>query len=678
MADDLFRVQELPKRTLRLRGRKRTEWIEDGFIRPDVEDDHVRFYGETDGYLGNVLTFKRFAAAFGVILIFCTAILSRAAQLQIVRGAEYADDADRNRLRTIHVRSDRGLIYDRYSLPLVRNVPETIVTILPKYLPADHEERRALLSELFAGYLREYRTDSLEEFLAQIETVYQDSLKSDKELIVASSLKRDMAILLQIWSSDKPAINVDQQAKREYLTEGPLFKDPNDTTVYPPVKSLSHILGYLSPLREGEYAELKDDGYLFNDVVGRTGLEFMYENTLRGEFGYQSQEVNAKGQQRQILSQKSPVDGTGIITTLDVEFQRAAESIIQEHLDKAGKTRAAAVILNPNNGEILSMVSLPTYDNNLFSGGISAQDYAALIEDPDRPLIHRAISGEYPSGSTFKPIVAGAALQEGIVSEHTSFLSTGGLRINLWFFPDWRAGGHGQTNIYHAIADSVNTYFYMIGGGYGEFEGLGVDRITEYARRFGLSQPLGIDLPGEKPGFLPSREWKEEAKGERWYIGDTYHLAIGQGDLLVTPLQMAAVYSALANGGTLYKPHLVRGYTDASGTMIGEETPVILSEAMFSQKAFDVMQAALARVVNRGTGRALDSLPIEVSGKTGTAQWHSQKDPHAWFAGYAPNENPQIAFVVLVEEGEDGSAITVSITRDILAWWIANRSNEIR
>ncbi len=255
----------------------------------------------------------------------------------------------------------------------------------------------------------------------------------------------------------------------------------------------------------------------------------------------------------------------------------------------------------------------------------------------------------------------------------TSYSSVGGIGINQFYFPDWKAGGHGWTNVYKAIAESVNTYFYIIGGGYQTFEGLGVERITSAARKYGLNTPLGIDLPSEASGFLPSKDWKEEVKKERWYIGDTYHYAIGQGDLLVTPLQMAAVISSFANGGTLYQPRLVTATLDKDLRVVDERAPVILEEQVADKEALAIVRTGLRQVVTIGSGKRLNEVSVAVSGKTGTAQWHSQKPPHAWFVGYAPSTNPTIAFSILVEEGEEGSAIPVTIAQDILNWWVSNR-----
>jgi penicillin-binding protein 2 len=285
------------------------------------------------------------------------------------------------------------------------------------------------------------------------------------------------------------------------------------------------------------------------------------------------------------------------------------------------------------------------------------------------------VSGEFPSGSTIKPIFAAGALQEKVITEVTSFLSTGGLRIGEWFFPDWKTGGHGVIDVKKAIANSVNTFFYYIGGGYGDFKGLGVSGLVKYARLFGLGEPTGIDLPGERAGFVPTADWKEQIKKEPWYIGDTYHFAIGQGDVLVTPLQVANYTAAIANGGILYEPHLVSKILGEDNKIIEEIKPVVIRRDFIDTANLKIVRAGMRETVTLGSARSLNALPVSVAGKTGTAQWSTKKSPHAWFIGFAPYDNPQVAIMVLVEEGVEGSTIAVPIAKDILNWYFSNKSN---
>lgn len=674
MSEDLFRVQELQTKRFTLKKKHKHAWVDNAFISPDIEDELAINYANTDGFLGRILSKRRITFLFTVLITGFTLVLSRAAHLQIAQGATYRSQADGNRIRSEDIRADRGLVYDRFQQPLVQNIPNFVVTIIPRSLPLDQEKRKTLLQELYQDYLLQYSDLTLDEFIAYVEASRLDRTKSDKQLILAQSLKQDHATRLQIESYRFPGLEVNQFARRKYLTEGPIGIDATDTTVYAPVQSLSHLLGYLTSLREGEYEEKSEEGYLYNDVIGRTGLEAYYEKELRGSYGKVQKEVDVFGNFNQVLHQEAPADGLSLQTSLDLEMQRTLELSLQTRMEEAEKARGSAIVMNPNTGEILSMVSLPTFDNNDFARGVTQAEYSSLIENKDQPLFHRAITGEYPSGSIFKPIVASAALHEGIVEPSNSFMSTGGIRINRWFFPDWRAGGHGLTNVYHALADSVNTYFYIIGGGYNDFTGLGVARISDYAKEFGLASQLTIDLPGESEGFLPSKEWKESVKNERWYVGDTYHLAIGQGDLLVTPLQMATMTATFANGGTVYRPHIVTDFIDKDLQPSSSFSPVILNEDFIDAASMDAVRQGLRRVVTQGSGRRLGDLPIEVAGKTGTAQWHSERDPHSWFMGFAPYDNPEIAFVVMVEEGGEGSGVSLSVAKDLLQWWSQNRS----
>ena len=265
------------------------------------------------------------------------------------------------------------------------------------------------------------------------------------------------------------------------------------------------------------------------DNICKDGMEKYYEDYLRGHHGEKKVEVDALGQEKKILSYFSPLAGSDIVLAVDADLQNRIYEILEERL---GQTKAASVIVSdPTNGEILALVDYPSYDNNLFSLGISQVDYQKLLDDERKPLFSRSIAGEYPSGSTIKLVLATAGLEEGVIDRQTSFNSVGGLWIGKWFFPDWRAGGHGSTNVVKAIADSVNTFFYYLGGGYGDFQGLGIERIVKYLDMFGLGNTTGIDLPNEKPGLVPTPEWKQALKDEIWFMGVTYLLAIGQGDL---------------------------------------------------------------------------------------------------------------------------------------------------
>jgi penicillin-binding protein 2 len=350
-----------------------------------------------------------------------------------------------------------------------------------------------------------------------------------------------------------------------------------------------------------------------------------------------------------------------------LDLQRDVETLLQQGLEKVKSGRGAVIVMNPNNGELLALVSLPSYDNNDFAKGISSMEYSDLVANTDRPLFPRATSGLLPSGSTFKLIVAATALAEGIISPSTSIVSTGGVRVGRWFFPDWKAGGHGVTNVTKAIAESVNTFFYVIGGGNDAFPNihpLGIARIAEYARKFGLGKRTGVDLPNESEGFVPTPEWKEEQRNESWYVGDTYHVAIGQGDILVTPIQVARYTAVFANGGHLTTPRLVSSIIGPAG----QETvlPSSLSaEPIVSPTVVKSIREGMRQAVTQGSARSLNVPGWNVAAKTGTAQWHPTKEPHAWFTSFAPFDKPEIVVTVVVEEGGEGSGVGAAVAKAI-------------
>jgi penicillin-binding protein 2 len=373
---------------------------------------------------------------------------------------------------------------------------------------------------------------------------------------------------------------------------------------------------------------------------------------LRGVSGIKQIEVDAFGKEKKTISESPVENGHSLVLSIDNAVQARLEMIVNKYLEKGGFKRASAIVMDPNNGEIIAMISLPSYDNNVFARGISKDEYQALLTNPDRPLYSRAISGEFPSGSTVKPVMVAAGLDSGIITDQTSFLSNGGLRISQWYFPDWKFGGHGQTNARKAIAESVNTYFYYLGGGYQDFQGLGIDRMMNYFKMFGLGNQTGIYLPNEASGFLPSKEWKEEVKNEKWYIGDTYHVAIGQGDLLATPLQVANYTAFFANGGKFYRPHLLKSILTPEGKDLGTNENYLVKEAVIKSADVEVVREGMRQGVTAGSSIRLNTLPVEAAGKTGTAQWSSKKAPHAWFTGFAPYDKPEIVVTILVEEGE--------------------------
>ncbi len=578
---------------------------------------------------------------FGVLFLLsaCLAILiARAAWVQLGQGTVYQALANANRLRSIPLWPRRGLVLDRRSNVLAENVSRFQVTLTPSLLPIQLEKREEEIGRV--ARLLGMTMQSIRDLVNATGTARYETL------LVADQLPYEQAMLFAIAAPDLPGFRMEAHPKRLYPFSAQ-------------TQSLSHILGYMGKLSPEEYAKYRALGYLSVDELGKTGVEKIYEKELRGELGQQETEVDAHGRIKGFVGDKPAIDGQNLVLTLDVELQRRAEQTLRDELILAGVKRGAVVAMDPRDGSILAMVSLPAYNDNDFSGGVSSTVYSALLQDPDQPLFPRAIAGTYPSGSTVKIVISAAALAEGVITPNTTIFSVGGLSIGPWFFPDWKAGGHGPTNVRGAIAWSVNTFFYTIGGGYESFVGLGVDRLSEWMRRFGMGTKTGIDLPSEAEGFVPSKEWKEQTQGERWFVGDTYNLSIGQGDLLVTPLQVALYTAAIANGGTLLRPHVVK--RDQENTRVQQ-----ITEPAF----IGVVRSGMRENVTYGSGRSLSDLPFAAAGKTGTAQWHREKNNHAWFTSFAPFEKPEIVVTVLLEEGGEGSSVAVPVAKRILrAWW---------
>ena len=444
----------------------------------------------------------------------------------------------------------------------------------------------------------------------------------------------------------------DRSAEREYR-DGAIF---------------SHLIGYEGKIRQQELDDYPEYG--LSDMIGKEGIEKSYESFLRGKNGADRVEVDALGKIKKELGSVQPVPGNDIILHIDAELQKKIFDSLSMLLETKNLKRAAAVAMNPETGGVLALVSLPSYDNNLFSGGIDQKHYEELLTDDARPLFNRAVSGEYPPGSTIKPVVAAAALAEGVVNEHTEIESRGGISIGKFFFGDWKA--HGFTDIRRAIAVSSDVYFYSVGGGYGSVPGLGMRRMKAYEEFFGYGKKTGIDIPGEAGGFLPDPDWKQRRFGERWYIGDDYHAAIGQGFVTATPLQILNSIATIGNGGILREPRLVSHIRDASGKLSPVESPVVRRDFV-DANILRIVREGMRETVTEGTAQPLRDLPVAVAGKTGTAQFGTGKDTHGWFVSFAPYEKPEIALIVLVEgQGEEGYN-AVPVTKEVYQWYFGDR-----
>jgi penicillin-binding protein 2 len=583
------------------------------------------------------------------MFVFFLLFLGRSAQLQIIDGEHYQSLSTRNRESLNLIVPPRGSIFDRYGQLLASNEATFTLTMTIADLPTDTETRNAQI-EYVASIAGLMRTD--------IDLLISDFSSRPYDAVpIKEHLSHEAAIRLAIELAPIDAFDLVTGTKRIY---------------HSPATSLSHVIGYTGNVSASELKRL-DETYQPIDEIGKTGVEKTAEQILRGVPGYFIYEVDALGNRLSVVTEERPIAGADISLSIDLNFQKFIEIELQKTLQQVNASRGAVVAIDPQTGAVRALVSYPAFDSNTFIGGISLDNYQSLLNDPNQPLFPRAIAGEYPSGSTFKPFVAYAALAEGLVGEHTSFVSTGGIAIGQWFFPDWKSGGHGVTDARKAISESVNTYFYIIGGGFDTITGLGVERINTYASLFGFGTPTGIDLSGEGDGFLPTKEWKEEVKGERWYVGDTYHLAIGQGDFLTTPLQMAVATSVIANGGFLFEPYVVEtvdgiGEIDLSkGQMIEMENLDI--------SALNIVREGMRQTVTTGSARSLSLLQEDVAAKTGTAQTIGNRPYHSWFTGFAPFHDPNLTLVILIEEGGGSNDTAVPLAFQIYHWWFTQGMN---
>jgi penicillin-binding protein 2 len=539
---------------------------------------------------------------FVFVVLFLLFLLAKTFHLQIVEGDYWREMADENRIRSYPIEPLRGVIYDRNMTPLAINVPKLDLVVIPADLA---------------------KLDGFEDIKEKVK----DNIQLTYPIIVEEDIGLERALLLEAQYADVPAVSIRKDSQREYEDE--FF--------------FSHPLGYLGKVNEQEL----EKGYLLDDYIGRDGIEKFYEDVLRGTYGEELVEIDNLGRIQKVIATKEAVSGQDLVLSIDADLQK------QLYWAMRGR-KGAAIALNPQNGKILALVSSPGFDTD---------NLVEAMSSSAQPLFNRAIAGGYPSGSTIKPLIAAAALEEEVISPDKQLFCSGSLTLtdkynpNIFYtFFDWKE--HGITNIYKAIAESCNVYFYTIGGGHEEIEGLGIERIKKYLELFGWGQELGIDLPGEKPGLIPSPQWKQETRNEEWYIGDTYNASIGQGDITASPLQVAMATAAIANGGKVFQPQLLEN-----------KKPKILKQDFIKEDFLEIVRKGMREAVIYGSAKALYDLPVKVAGKTGTAQVSKTKAPHAWFTAFAPYENPEIVITILIENGGEGSATALPVARQGLTWY---------
>lgn len=563
----------------------------------------------------------------GIICAFLL-LLVRIGWLQLGEGERYRYLSENFRLQLLPLPAPRGLILDRNGEKLAENEACFSVAVVPCNVNNPDELLNSLPRSLHID--RELAKRKIQEAINPFRPV--------------SLIKKGV---------DMSTITFLLEREEEFPGTVVLT---HPVRHYPYHNIASHLLGHIGEVSQKELSMNFIPGVEAGDLVGKMGIERVYNEYLQGKKGGRQIEVDAYGRPLRTISERDASPGNNVYLSIDIKLQEIAER-------ELGERKGAVVIGDPYTGKILALVSHPNFDPNLFARGISEENWVRLKQDPENPLQNRAVRGEYAPASTFKIIVAAAALESHKINEKETFLCKGELRVGNRIFRCWKEGGHGRLNLEGAIIHSCDVFFYQLG------LRIGVDRIIEFAHLFGLGRPTGIDLVSEGKGLLPSPSWKLRNKGEAWYGGDTANLSIGQGYILVTPLQMLGVISAIANGGKLFKPYLVEKIVDPRGRVIKEFFPHRVGKVPLSPSTLSILRRALRGVVREGTGWRAENKVVEISGKTGTAEFPGGERPHNWFIGYAPSDNPSLAIVVLVEHRKEDISIAAEITGKILSQW---------
>lgn len=599
-----------------------------------------------------------------VLLLFICLLLFQLFNLQIVNGQKNSVLSDSNRVRQRVIRAERGVIYDKNRQILVRNLANFDLVVVPNQLPKDEKDRSKIDS-------RVAQLTGLQE--SEISQKYlQKGLDYSQPILVSSGVDRDKALVIEENARELKGFKLDTNPIREYLDGS----------------SLSHFLGYTGRISADDQA---DPGrYSPTDLLGKAGLEKSYESDLKGYNGREQIEVDSSGTPIKLLASKDPSSGNSLVLSIDKNLQEKMSQYLSEGLKQAGSKRGVAIAADPKTGHILGAVSLPTYDNNLFAKGISQKDYDNLANDPNKPLLNRATLGTYPIASTIKPLNAAAALQEKVITPSTSIEDKGKIEVPNVYNPDivytfkgWKPEGLGYVNVVKSISMSSDIFYYVVSGGYKNIKGLGIDRLVSYLKKFGFGKKTGIDTNEETAGYLPTPDSKKARTNEQWYIGDTYNMGIGQGNMQATPLQLLIATGAIANGGNVYKPKLVKEVISPTGEMIKKIDSEIATNNFISEENLRVVKEGMRKTVTEGTAccSIKNEVSVSVSGKTGTAETSSEgfdgknlrTRPHAWFSSFAPSEDPQITMIVLIENSGEGAEYAVPVTKNILKWYFSAR-----
>ncbi|MFN2353813.1 MAG: penicillin-binding protein 2 [Desulfopila sp.] len=586
-----------------------------------------------------------------IILLFTVLIFGRLWFLQISNEQEFAGKAYNNRVRVREIAAPRGHILDRDGRPLVTNRPSFNVLLV-----RENTQNDELLIKRLAEVL-DVEISTLWDRIRQASNISHHI-----PILLEEDIDWKTLAYLENHNHDFSGIRIEVTPRRVFHY-GDLA---------------AHVIGYLGKISTKELQELPQSEYGGRDIIGKRGLEKLREPDLRGEKGTSYSEVNARGFEQRLLKRTAPLSGNEIHLTLDAELQQTAETLMND-ADKAG----AVVALDVNSGRVLALASTPTIHLQDFTGGISLQNWNAYLHNIKKPLINKAVQGQYPPASTYKMITALAGLEKGIIDEDSVFYCPGYYSFGNRIYRCWKRGGHGAVNVKKAIAQSCDVFFYQVG------QQVGVDGLAEVAKKFGLGEKTGLEIEHEKAGLIPTRKWKLQRKNVKWQEGETLSVAIGQGFNLTTPLQIAVMTSMFANGGKKYLPQMVEKVISPDGTTVDKLKPELTMEVEGMDEHIELVRDGLFEVVQgkRGTARRARIEGINIAGKTGTAQvvkiaqYKGLKDEeipykfrdHAWFTCYAPAENPEIAVTVLVEHGLHGSTGAAPIAKAVLEKYFAGR-----
>jgi len=580
-----------------------------------------------------IRSLSRFLAFALIVIVGVSGLTARLFYLQIVDGGRPTTLSARNRTVIDAIRSPRGVIYDREGRALVTNVPTFVVKLRPSDMPLD--QRPVVVDRLAA---------LLGMTAAEINAIIDGNPGSTFDLVrIAGDVDRLTAQLISEAGADLPGVEVAVEARREYA-DGPL---------------MSQILGYSAPISGDQLKTLKDAGYLPDDLIGKVGIEAEYETLLRGVYGSESVERDASGRRSQVLQTIAEArPGDSLTLSIDTKEQQYAQKAMLWAMKEVGIKRGVVIVMNPQTGEVLALVSLPSYDNNIFARGISNADYAKLLKNPDKPLLNHAIQAHYPPGSTYKLVAGTGVLADKKITSKTKVQTKGYLTLGSTKFYDWNHRGFGACDIYCGFGHSSDTFFFQMAGK------LGIDRLGYWAKQYGFGKPTGIDLPGEVAGIVPTNEWKQDVLGSPVFPGETYQAGIGQGYDVVTPIQLINAYAALANGGTVYQPQIVRDVVGPDGTIVRPFKPKVLQKMAVPSSVLSIMRnAARSTVTLRHTYNLVD-LPIKVAGKSGTAEFGTRDRKgrlpfHSWFVGFVPKDVRHGSF-----DGTDSQLIVLAFAYD--------------